>query len=110
MLNQIVTGLPLDIMPGPNDPSNISLAQQDLICLSLGHQLKTPLDLVQILIVLSLIISGDFQALTIIEFFGTLFERMATSKEDQEQYLSVLDHPYWYIPAGKFAEAFSLYR
>ncbi|KAK7274374.1 hypothetical protein RIF29_15459 [Crotalaria pallida] len=35
---------------------------------------------------------------------------LATSKEDQEQYWSVLDHPYRYIPAGKFADAFSLNR
>lgn len=33
-----------------------------------------------------------------------------TSEKDQEQYWSVLDHPYRYIPAGKFAEAFHLYR
>ncbi|KAK7259527.1 hypothetical protein RIF29_25136 [Crotalaria pallida] len=30
MLNQIVAGLPLDIMPGPNDPSNFALPQQPL--------------------------------------------------------------------------------
>ncbi|KAE9598289.1 putative DNA-directed DNA polymerase [Lupinus albus] len=30
MLNQIAAGLPLDIMPGPNDPSNFALPQQPL--------------------------------------------------------------------------------
>lgn len=30
--------------------------------------------------------------------------------KDQEQYWSVLDRPYRYIPVGKFAQAFSLYR
>ncbi|KAJ1403343.1 DNA-polymerase alpha/epsilon, subunit B [Sesbania bispinosa] len=30
LLNQITAGLPLDIMPGPNDPSNYSLPQQPL--------------------------------------------------------------------------------
>ena len=36
--------------------------------------------------------------------------QQVTSKKDQEQYWSVLDRPYRYIPVGKFAEAFSLYR
>ncbi|KAL1351383.1 hypothetical protein HN51_015296 [Arachis hypogaea] len=30
LLNQIAAGLPLDIMPGPNDPANFSLPQQPL--------------------------------------------------------------------------------
>lgn len=32
------------------------------------------------------------------------------SKKDQEQYWSVLDRPYRYIPVAKFAEAFRSYR
>ncbi|MED6217335.1 ABC transporter G member 32 [Stylosanthes scabra] len=38
------------------------------------------------------------------------FLQEVTSKKDQEQYWSVLDQPYRYIPVGKFAEAFLLYR
>ncbi|XP_061345283.1 ABC transporter G family member 32 isoform X2 [Gastrolobium bilobum] len=38
------------------------------------------------------------------------FLQEVTSKKDQEQYWSVLDRPYRYVPVGKFAEAFSLYR
>ncbi|XP_019439503.1 PREDICTED: ABC transporter G family member 32 [Lupinus angustifolius] len=38
------------------------------------------------------------------------FLQEVTSKKDQEQYWSVVDHPYRYVPVGKFAEAFSLYR
>ncbi|XP_058750844.1 ABC transporter G family member 32-like [Vicia villosa] len=38
------------------------------------------------------------------------FLQEVTSKKDQEQYWSVLDRPYRYTPAGKFAQAFSLYR
>ncbi|KAF7806336.1 ABC transporter G family member 32 [Senna tora] len=38
------------------------------------------------------------------------FLQEVTSKRDQEQYWSVLDRPYRYIPAGKFAEGFRLYR
>ncbi|KAG5097429.1 hypothetical protein JHK82_047283 [Glycine max] len=36
--------------------------------------------------------------------------QQVTSKKDQEQYWSVPDRPYRYVPVGKFAEAFSLYR
>ncbi|GAU19066.1 hypothetical protein TSUD_194030 [Trifolium subterraneum] len=36
--------------------------------------------------------------------------QQVTSKKDQEQYWSVLDRPYRYVPVGKFAQAFSLYR
>ncbi|TKY54925.1 ABC transporter G family member 32 [Spatholobus suberectus] len=36
--------------------------------------------------------------------------QQVTSKKDQEQYWSVLDRPYRYVPVGKFAEAFSFYR
>ncbi|KAL2338309.1 hypothetical protein Fmac_012755 [Flemingia macrophylla] len=38
------------------------------------------------------------------------FLQEVTSKKDQEQYWSVVDRPYRYVPVGKFAEAFSLYR
>ncbi|KAI4335797.1 hypothetical protein L6164_014407 [Bauhinia variegata] len=38
------------------------------------------------------------------------FLQEVTSKKDQEQYWSVQDRPYQYIPVGKFAEAFRLYR
>ncbi|XP_057415987.1 ABC transporter G family member 32 isoform X2 [Lotus japonicus] len=38
------------------------------------------------------------------------FLQEVTSKKDQEQYWSAFERPYRYIPVGKFAEAFSLYR
>ncbi|RVW47577.1 ABC transporter G family member 32 [Vitis vinifera] len=38
------------------------------------------------------------------------FLQEVVSKKDQEQYWSVLDRPYRYIPVAKFAEAFRSYR
>ncbi|KAK7388759.1 hypothetical protein VNO78_23586 [Psophocarpus tetragonolobus] len=38
------------------------------------------------------------------------FLQEVTSKKDQEQYWSIIDRPYRYVPVGKFAEAFSFYR
>ncbi|XP_068499720.1 DNA polymerase delta small subunit-like [Phaseolus vulgaris] len=59
LLSQIATGLPLDIMPGHSDPANFSLHNShcmDAFSLGLLHIIL--LALVQILIVLSLIMSG----------------------------------------------------
>ncbi|KAK9170522.1 hypothetical protein Syun_002662 [Stephania yunnanensis] len=59
-ITQLAAAVPLDIIPGPNDPANFSLPQQPLHrCLFLGHRLTILSHHVQTLTYLSLTVSGQ---------------------------------------------------